>query len=99
MTNDKNTISVKIMDSLYKIKCPPEKISDLKESSLYLENKMREIYESTKIASIDRIVVIAAINIAHELLNQQKQKDNYIDAMNQRIQELHDKIENATDQK
>lgn len=95
--NDINsTISIKILDCEYKIKCQQEQLTALKTSASYLENKMKEVRNTTKIASIDRVAVITALNIAHELLAQQKQKNLYIDNIHRRIQDLQTKIEDVS---
>ena len=46
------------------------------------------------INNIERIAVITALNICHELIQVRQQKNSYIDVMNQRIQDLQCRIEN-----
>lgn len=88
-----STVSVQIMDRAYKVKCPSEKTPELHESALYLDDKMRNVMKEGQVLSPDRIAVIAALNIAHELLMQQKQKNFYIERMSKRINELQRKID------
>jgi len=95
MSEITNTITVKILGRDYKVKCPPEKANELKESAIHLDNLMREVRESGKTLSVDRIAVIAAINVAHDMIVQKKQKNTFIDVMNRRIQELQLKIEKS----
>lgn len=97
MSDAANTVSVTILDKSFKIKCPPEKIAELKESAQYLDTKMREISQGGKLLSLDRISVIAALNITHELLLQKRQTNQYIDAMNKRLQDLQNKIDAVID--
>lgn len=92
MSESYNTVSLSILGKLYKVKCPTEKISELRESAQYLEDKMRKLSQSSKIANGDRLAVITALNITHELLTQKMQATNYIEAMNQRIYDLQQKI-------
>ncbi|WP_423063093.1 cell division protein ZapA [Candidiatus Paracoxiella cheracis] len=89
-----NVLSVTIMDRSYKIKCPPEQTQELQESAHYVNEQMKKIQESTNINSTERVAIVAALNICHELMQLQKQKNNYIDVMNQRIQDLQHRIEN-----
>jgi cell division protein ZapA len=98
MSDQSNTVSITVMNKTYKVKCPTEKISELRESAQYLDNKMHEVSQSGKLLSVDRVAVIAALNIVHELLLQKKQTNNYIDTMSQRIQDLQNKIEAALEQ-
>lgn len=55
---------------------------------------MRKIRQTANINSMERIAVVTALNICHELMQLRKQKNNYIDVMNQRIQDLQRRIEN-----
>ena len=88
-----NTVSLSIMGKLYKVKCPPEKIAELRESAQYLEDKMRGIGQGGKVVGADKIAVIAGLNVAHELLTQKKQALNYLDAMGRQINDLQNKID------
>ncbi len=93
MSNDQNTVSITLLDKIYKVKCPQDKMAELRESAQYLDEKMRELnLDNNKFSSIDRLAVIAALNISHELLMQKRQASSHIDAMNKRIQYLSDKI-------
>lgn len=95
MTHQNDTVSVRLMDREYQVKCPPEKVAELQEAACYLDVKMRELSEGSKILSLDRLVVIVALNIAHEFVSLKKQKNYYIDNMNKKIQDLQNKIEEA----
>lgn len=67
-----NTTKVKILDKDYLVACPEEEQNALRQSANYLDQKMREIRASGKIHGLERIAVMAALNIAHEFL----QKDS-----------------------
>lgn len=91
---DNNVVSVKILDRHYSIKCPPEQTHELQESVSYVNEHMKKIQRTTNMNSTDRIAVITALNISHELIQLRKQKNSYIDVMNQRILDLQRRIEN-----
>ena len=93
--SEEKTLSVTIMDREFKVKCPPDKTSDLQEAALYLDEKMRDVRSNNKILGVDRVAVIAALNVVHELLLQQKQTTAYLDNMKGRIQNLQAKIDAA----
>jgi cell division protein ZapA len=95
MSEAHNTVSLNILGKLYKVKCPQNKIAELREAAQYLESKMREIGHGGKTPSADRLTVITALNITHELLAQKKQASVYVDMMGQQIRVLQTKIENA----
>ena len=64
-----NTVNVHILDKDYCISCPPSEKDRLEESARYLHRKMREIRSTGKVIGTERIAVMAALNIAHELLH------------------------------
>jgi len=73
MTDDSSarptTVSVKILDKEYQVSCPEDEIDALTASARYLDQQMRQIRESGKVIGSDRIAVMAALNIAHEMLS------------------------------
>lgn len=91
--NQPNQITVKLLGRDFQVKCPPDKIAELQESAHFLNTKMEEVANTGSILSMDRIAAIAALNIAHELQQNQKQKNQYIDTLNQRIHSIQEKIE------
>lgn len=68
MTAASKTLDVSIMGREYRVACPPDQEKELLEAVVYLDRKMREIREQGKVVGIERIAVMAALNIAHELL-------------------------------
>jgi cell division protein ZapA len=70
-----NSVTVQILDKEYSIICPPEERSNLVSAARYLDGKMREIRSSGKVVGGDRIAVMAALNITHDLLHRQDTPD------------------------
>jgi cell division protein ZapA len=68
MSNTTKTLEIKILDRELRIACPEEERSELLDAVAYLDKRMREIRDTGKIASIERIALMAALNITHELL-------------------------------
>jgi cell division protein ZapA len=68
MSSTIKTLDVKILDRELRIACPEEERAELLDAVTYLDKKMREIHETGKIASVERIALMAALNITHELL-------------------------------
>lgn len=66
--SETSTLEVFILDKPYRINCPQAEQDSLRQSAAYLDRKMREIRNSGKIIGLERIAVIAALNISHELL-------------------------------
>ncbi len=62
------TLEIKILDRELRIACPEDQRSELLDAVAYLDKRMREIRDAGKIASVERIALMAALNITHELL-------------------------------
>lgn len=63
-----NTVTVTILDKSYQVACPPEQQADLTSSANYLDSQMRAIRDTGKVIGLERIAVMAALNISYELL-------------------------------
>ena len=70
-----NSVTVQILDKEYSIICPQEERSNLVSAARYLDGKMREIRSSGKVIGADRIAVMAALNITHDLLHNQERSE------------------------
>ena len=68
MSGDVKTLDVTILDQEFRVACPAEERAELLDAVAYLDKKMREIRDTGKIASIERIAIMSALNITHELL-------------------------------
>ncbi len=69
MSGVTKTMDVKLLDRELRVACPEEERGELLDSVAYLDKKMREIRDIGKIASTERIALMAALNITHELLS------------------------------
>ena len=70
MAESAKTIEISILGRNYKIACTEDERAALMEAVAYLDGKMGEIKSAGKVNGMDRIAVMAALNIAHELLSQ-----------------------------
>ena len=95
MKQEPTPVTVHILDKDYLISCEPEEKESLLNSVRFLDTKMREIRNNGKVIGTDRIAVMAALNLAHELLGQQVQKESSSQNTGKRIQILQNKIEVA----
>jgi cell division protein ZapA len=68
MSARKKTVDVTIMGRTYKVACSDDERVDLLAAVALLDRKMSEIKSAGKVASAERIAVMAALNMAHELL-------------------------------
>ena len=69
MSNAKiKTLDVTILDREFRVSCPEEERAELLEAVAYLDKKMHEVHDTGKVATVERIAIMAALNITHELL-------------------------------
>lgn len=62
-------LDVTIMGREFRVACPPEEEAALMDSVAFLDGKMREIRDSGNVMGIDKIAIMAALNITHEFMN------------------------------
>lgn len=88
-------VSLTIMGKDYKIACAPEDRDELMNSAQQLDAQMRKIRDSGRVNGADRIAVMVALNLSHEL-GQMKQQNALL---NQKLSEaltgMSHKIENV----
>lgn len=68
-----NTVTVNILDKEYQVACPEDQEAELLVSAKYLDKQMRGIRESGKVIGLERIAIMAALNISFELLQASEQ--------------------------
>lgn len=91
------TLNVRILDQEFTVACPEGEKDGLMSSAQYLDRKMRELTAASKLAQRDRVAVIAALNIAHELLQERAAREQYAKGMSGRIRRLQERIDSALD--
>ncbi|MES9829304.1 MAG: cell division protein ZapA [Candidatus Thiodiazotropha sp.] len=95
MSNDQLPVTVNILDKEYRISCLPEERESLLQAAAYLDGQMREIRQNGRIIGTERVAVMAALNIANDLLSSQQSKENGSQNISRRIKNLQEKIEIA----
>ena len=71
--NQPNTVSVKILEKEYQVACPEDQEAELVVSAKYLDKQMRNIRDTGKVIGLERMAVMAALNISYELLQASEQ--------------------------
>jgi cell division protein ZapA len=67
------TLDVSLLGRDFKVGCKESERAELGDAVAFLDRRMREIREGGKIVGAERIAVMAALNIAHDLLRERKQ--------------------------
>jgi len=70
------TITVSIFDKDYQVSCPADEVQALRDSAFYLDQKMREIKKSGSVLGLDRLAVMAALNITNDFLSVDREHQN-----------------------
>lgn len=95
MSADLSRVSVRILEKEYHVSCPIEERPALLDSAEYLNRKMKEIRDSGKVVGLDRIAVMAALNIVNDLL-QSKGRDSGVETdIAARLKTLRERVESA----
>ena len=90
MSQTPTTVEVRILDKEYLVACPQEEQEALLRAARHLDTKMCEIRSSGKVFGTERIAVMAALNITHELLERDTMSDatsSILRAMDNRLDE------------
>ncbi len=97
MTQKTLPVSITIMGKEYKIACAVEEQDDLVHSAQQLDAQMRKLRDSGKIVGPDRIAVMTALNLAHELQMLKSQNALLNQQLSECLAKLSQKIENVLD--
>lgn len=90
-------IKVQILGKEYPISCPEDQQHDLLLAARYLDEKMRQIRGTGRVIGTERIAVMAALNIAHELLQAQQQNKLLSQDLRDRFSSLHERLDETLD--
>lgn len=94
--NESNAqVSVRILDKEYQVACPASERTDLLDSAEVLNARMREIRDGGRIVGLDRIAVMAALNMANDLLHAQARDRTLEGDISKRLKLISDRVENV----
>lgn len=88
-------LSVRILEKEYFVACAPEERAELLDSAELLNGRMKEIRDSGKIVGLDRIAVMAALNLAHEVLKLRSRNQGTEQETGHRLRVLRERVEAA----
>jgi cell division protein ZapA len=99
MNKNLQPVSLTIMGKEYKIACIPEEQEDLIHSAKQLDEQMRKMRDSGKVSGPERIAVMAALNLAHELQLMKSQNTKLSQTLSECLVKIIHKIENVLEKK
>lgn len=88
-------LNIKILEKEYRIACEFHEQEDLRASARLLDSRMREIRQSGRVIGTDRIAVMAALNIAHDLIQLQRARPNFNEESGRRLRQLQERLSTA----
>lgn len=91
-------LSVRILEKEYMVACSPEERNELLDSAEFLNGRMREIRDSGKIVGLDRIAVMAALNLAHEVITLRQRELSTEQDVGTRLKTMRERVETSLQQ-
>jgi cell division protein ZapA len=95
MSESSPPIKVHILGKEYPVACSPEEQHELLIAARYLDEKMRKIRDSGRVIGTERIAVMAALNIAHELLQVKGQETQSSQNIAGRLSAMRERLDMA----
>ncbi|MCH8248337.1 MAG: cell division protein ZapA [Proteobacteria bacterium] len=95
MTEQTAQVSVRILDKEYQVACPADERTNLLDSAEILNAKMREIRDTGRIVGLDRIAVMAALNMANDLLNANARDQELEGGISDRLKLISDRVDHV----
>lgn len=88
--SDAKTVTVSILDKDYQVNCQASEVAALQKSASFLDQKMREMKDNSNVFGLDRLAVMAALNLTNDLLTQSEKAD----ALDSQQTEMNDQLTN-----
>jgi cell division protein ZapA len=88
-------VSVRILEKDYQFACAPDERAALLDSAEHLNNEMRKIRDSGKVIGLDRIAVMAALNMANELLKARSRDTSLDTDVVHRLRSIRERVESS----
>jgi len=95
MSQKLTNTTIEILGKLYPIRCHESEVQALQEAAVFLNKQMAEVQDSGKAINLERIAIITALNITHEFLSLNQQKNTLLTKVNQRITYIQEKLDTA----
>lgn len=95
MSEAKVTVNIRILDNEFQVSCGEEEVEDLKASAQDVDRRMREIRDAGTTLGLERIAVLAALNLSHDNLRHDRQRQEADRLVGRRIDALAERIQKA----
>jgi cell division protein ZapA len=88
-------VSIRILEKEYQVACLANEKTALMESAEMLNQKMREIRDSGKVVGLDRVAVMAALNMANELRQRTGEDQELKNIVGGRVKAMRERLDSA----
>ena len=90
------TVSVEILDKQYQVACQPDQELELIAAAKKLDQQMRDIRATGKVIGLERVAIMAALNLSHEVINLQEGKSpQNLSGHEDRIADINSQLDDA----
>ena len=93
MSKESDVVTIQIMEKEYRVTCPDDEKEELIASANHLSARMSEIRSSGKVIGVDRIAVMAGLNLAHEAIQSGDLDGEHSQSTANRLKQLNSQIE------
>jgi cell division protein ZapA len=95
VTEKAKPVTVRILDQDFRIACDPGEEDSLLAASRHLNQKMQELRATGKVIGAERIAIMVALNLTHDLLQLRDTTDKASAGLTQRIRQMRERLETA----
>ena len=93
--SDAGQVNIQILGKEYQVACSADESKAVKNSAELLNSKLKDIRDSGKVVGLDRMAVMAGLNLAHDLLNEQDGPGRVDETMTMKLRLLRERVERA----
>jgi len=90
-------VNIKILDREFTVGCEPDERDGLLAAAHLLDARMREIRGSNRMAALDRVAVLAALNLAHEFMQLKAETQSREQTLNRTLVDMNRKLDGLFD--
>lgn len=92
-------LEVKLLGRRFTLRCAEGEIEDLKQAAATLEHKLEQLQGNAPRKELDQLALLAALNLSHDLLLEQRRTEAITRSMESRIKTLQATVERALQHK
>ncbi len=88
-------VTIHILGNEYHVSSPADEVEKLEQAAKALDTRMKEIKEGGRVMGLEKVAVMAALNLSYELMHGDAMNQEESNEFNERIEKLHSRVELA----